>query len=86
MCSRSLSLVTKMRASRSLSESRYLKVRRGVIEGDDLGEEGGELNGAVDGEDLGIIADVGKLIVVFWFSCSSRSERFSKLISREREE
>ena len=37
---------------------------RGVAEGGELGEEGGELNGAVDGEDLGVAADVGELIVV----------------------
>ena len=39
-------------------------LRRGAAERGKLGKEGGELDGAVDGEDLGVAADVGELIVV----------------------
>ena len=39
-------------------------LRGGVADGGELGEEGGELDGAVDGEDLGVAADVGELVVV----------------------
>ena len=36
----------------------------GVEEGGELGEHGGELDAAVDVEDLGVAADVGELVVV----------------------
>ncbi|KAK3425697.1 hypothetical protein EUGRSUZ_F02169 [Eucalyptus grandis] len=36
----------------------------GAAEGGELGHEGGELDAAVDGEDLGLAADVGELVVV----------------------
>jgi len=39
-------------------------LRRGVTERGELGKEGRELDGAVDGEDLGVAADVGELVVM----------------------
>ncbi|RYR18707.1 hypothetical protein Ahy_B03g063319 [Arachis hypogaea] len=40
-------------------------LRRGAVaEGSELREEGGELDVAVDGEDLGVAANVGELVVV----------------------
>ena len=36
----------------------------GVAEGGEFGKHGGELDGAVDGEDFGVAADVGELVVV----------------------
>ena len=36
----------------------------GVAEGGEFGEHGGELDGAVDGENFGLAGDVGELVVV----------------------
>lgn len=35
-----------------------------AVEGGELGDHGGELDGAIDGEDLGLAADVGDMVVV----------------------
>jgi len=39
-------------------------LRRGAAERGEFGKKGGELDGAVDGEDFGVAADVGELVVV----------------------